>query len=360
MNDSPLDIVGSTSRALCALGHRILQLNPWVISVILVALMLIKDGVGFYYVFEPQEISSAFPLPLAGPDASSFGWPLIVWALQLETYRGLWLIPLASMLVACITLTPVLAAKLGRPVAYTASAVTLLGPIPLAGFSHLGRHDFLILIGGCSLAISLRKPIIAVLSALLMSLGNPEQALLATSLLLAILVLLGQRSALRGGIAAISAAVIFWVASSIWLSSLGVPSRIQYLRDVMAEFAPIALRNLPTLAWATYGLVLLAIVMLVVASSGLRRWLLLVAVLLPLGLFFIGDQSRIAVAVSTPVAIYSTILVLRRIFKYQDAAKAPEMTAGVIAVAVIAPSIHILFLGGYFEPYASLIDLLGP
>lgn len=293
----------AVTRALKSFGYSLQQLNPWVFSTFFVIVMLVKDGIGFFYVFDPAVVSAEFPIPLDGPDASSFGWPLIVWVLQIESYRGLWLIPLAVTLVAALVLAPLLCLRFDRPTAFALTLVLLLGPIPMSLLSHLGRHDFLVVVGGVALVLSLNRPVLAVLAALVMSSGNPEQAMVA-SILLLLAILLTQRNQFRSAsIAAATTSVIYWLAVTALLSVTGSSSRIATLTSVIPDASRIALSNLPVLLWATYGLTSFALVAMLIATRGWRRVALFAVAMVPIAMHFLGDQTRIGIAVATPLIV---------------------------------------------------------
>ena len=358
MNKFSLDIVGPSSRALGALGHRVLQLNPWVFSVILVSLMFIKDGVGFYYVFEPAEVSADFPLPLAGPDASSFGWPLIVWALQIDSYRGLWLFPLMAIAASALVLTPILVKRFEKSISYAVATVVLLGPIPMSLLSHLGRHDFLVVIGGVILALSISRPLIAIVAALLMSLGNPEQAMVATMLLLVAVIALRRKDLRFGSTVAAVSASVYWIAVSVFLAATSSGSRLGTLSSVVPDASRIAVSNLPVLIWATYGLTAFALAAVLVSLAGWHRVALLGASLAPILLYFLGDQTRIGIAVATPIMIFSLMCALESLMRRLEVGQRQVALGFILVTALILPSVHVLYAGGVFEPYSFLIGFI--
>jgi len=345
------------TRTLQSCGGFLEQRNPWIVSVALVLIMFLKDGIGFFYVFDPATVSAEFPIPLDGPDASSFGWPLIVWALQLETYRGLWLIPLVIIVVSALLLTPLLARRFDRPTAYAISTVLLLGPIPMSLLSHLGRHDFLVVIGGVALVLSLTRPVLAGVAALVMSAGNPEQAMVATVLLLLAVQLTQRRSFVRASLAAAISAGSYWLFASMLLTMSGGSSRIGTLSSVIPDASRIALSNLPVLLWTTYGLSLFAVIVMLLSTPGWKRLALLAVMIVPVALYFLGDQTRIGIAVATPLMVFATIAVLHNIMP-RLSASARQTTLGATALgAVFIPSIHILYAGGVWEPYTFLVQL---
>ena len=358
MNKFSLNIVGRSSLALGAFGRRLWQLNPWVFSVILLSFMFIKDGFGFYYVFEPQQISSDFPLPLAGHDASSFGWPLIVWGLKIESYRGLWLIPFITIAVSALTLTPILRKHYGKSIGYAIATLVLLGPIPMSLLSNLGRHDFLVVIGGVALALGIRRPLVAIVATILMSLGNPEQAMASTVLLLIAVTAMGKTEFRPGSAAAAISATIYWLITTVILTATGSESRLGTLSSVVPDASRIAVSNLPVLVWATYGLTVFALVAVLISLQGWRRITLLGASLFPIAMYFLGDQTRIGIAVATPFMIVTSMCVLEEVMRGLKVDQRKVVLGSLFVVALILPSVHILYAGGVFEPYSFLIGFV--
>lgn len=320
--------------------------------------MLLKNGVGFFYVFDPEVVSREFPLPLPGPDASSFGWPLVVWVLQLDTYRGLWLIPLSVILISALALAPILTRRFDRPTAFTIALVLLLGPIPMSLLSHLGRHDFLVVIGGVALALSLRRPALAAGAAVVMSLGNPEQAMVAAILLLAAVLITRNKELRSASISAVLVAGTYWFAVSLFLTLTGNPSRIGTLNTVIPDASRIALSNLPVLVWSTYGLSTFALLALIVSVRSWRSVALLSVAAVPIALYFMGDQTRVGIATATPLIVFATIAVVENVMCHlRESSRTSAVGAIALATAVV-PSVHILYVGGVFEPYTFIVDIL--
>jgi len=355
---NPIDYRREVTRALESFGDILQRLNPWVFSVLLVTVMLLKDGIGFFYVFDPAVISSEFPLPLEGTNAGSFGWPLIAWALQLETYRGLWLLPLLVILATALVFSPVLSRRFDRPTAFSIAVVLLLGPIPMSLLSHLGRHDFLVLIGGVVLALSLRQPILAVLATVVMSSGNPEQSLVATLLLLLAVIAL-KLTHLRAAAAwATGVAAVYWLGVLLILRNLDRPSRLESLAAVAPDFTRITVQNLPVLIWATYGLSTFALLTLIISSRRWNRIILIGAASAPILLYFLGDQSRIGIAAATPIIVLATVLVVRQLMDSLNPQRRSIALASITSAAIVLPTVHILYLGDIYAPYRFLVDIL--
>ena len=355
---SHIDYRREVTRVLESFGNLLQRINPWVFSIFLVVVMLLKDGVGFFYVFNPADVSSEFPLPLEGTNAGSFGWPLLAWALQLETYRGLWLIPLLVILTTALVFSPVLSRRFDRPTAFAIALVLLLGPIPMTLLSHLGRHDFLVVIGGVVLALSLRRPFLAVLTTLVMSSGNPEQSLVATVLLLLAVIAL-KLTHLRAAAAwATVVAAIYWLGVLLILRSLDRPSRLESLAAVVPDFTRITVQNLPVLVWATYGLSIFALLALITSLRGWNRIVLAGVTAVPILLYFLGDQSRIGVAAATPIIVLATVLVVRQLMESLNSQRRSIALASIAITALVLPTVHILYLGDIYAPYRFLVDIL--
>jgi hypothetical protein len=190
-----------------------------------------------------------------------------------------------------------------------------------------------------------------------MASGNPEQAMVATVLLLLAVLLTQQRTFLVAGLAAAISAGVYWLVASMVLTVSGSSSRIGTLSVVIPDASRIALSNLPVLLWATYGLSLFAVVAMLIGTHRWRRLALLVVITVPIAFYFLGDQTRIGIAVATPLMVFATILVLRNTITLLSASTRQTALGAMALGALVIPSVHILYAGGVWEPYTFFVQL---
>ncbi|MEZ5117533.1 MAG: hypothetical protein R2737_14830 [Candidatus Nanopelagicales bacterium] len=135
----------------------------------------------------------------------------------------------------------------------------------------VGRYDPLTYVGAC-LIVLVPSRSSAVLGALVMALGNPEQAVVACAALLILSGASAFRDWRRVALTALATSGTVWLAVQLWLSLNGVGrSRLTVLPEYLGASLHRAMDNPATFAWSWLGVGWLLVLALLVVSPGWSR-----------------------------------------------------------------------------------------
>jgi len=327
-----------------------------VLAGVLVLVALYKAGVAFEV--SAQSPTPAFPLPEPGISPTSFGLPALVTALQLTgnaTAIGLVMFALTAGMLFLFAFAIL---RRDREGGLVVASLVLLGPVGIAAFGNVGRHDWFVIAGSLLFVLLGRRVIWACIAAIVMVLGNPEQAFISLAIMFAVSFIsqfhVWRRSS---GIALMLAAMIN-VALVIWVESLGLDSRVSWIDYHLYWGLKNFLLNLPLSIYAAYGAGWFLILILLWRLRGSQRFLgLTFLVIVPLVVTAMThDQTRVMVGISavSGVIIYralarDSVKVLRDTF--------PNSWQAVLVITlVLLPSIEITNQGVVRPPYLWLFE----
>jgi len=328
-----------------------------VVFVLLVA-AIVKSGVAFEVVAQSPE--PAFPLPEPGIAATSYGMPVLVTVLQLTgNAAAIGLTMLALTLVALFVFARTVF-RSGRDTGLLVAGLVLLGPIGIAAFGNVGRHDWFLLVGSLLFALKGTRLGWGITAAVLMVLGNPEQALLASVALLLLTFVSPFRELRRSAMWAVVLIAVVMVGLTVWVELLGLDSRTSWIGFHVLSGLKTFLLNLPLSIYAAYGAGWVLVGILLWRTQGRSRWLAAIALLvIPLGATALtDDQTRVFVGVSTVVAVVVFQQIAADGVRWLETTFAGVWRTFLVGGLLLLPAIEITYLGGVRTPYEWIFDFL--
>ena len=331
----------------------------WTISILLLLIALLKSGVAFEVA--AQNPQPAFPMPEPGIAPTSFGLPALVEIFQLTgnaTAIGLMMFALTAIALSVFAFQML---RSSRDSGLVLAGLVLLGPIGVVAFGNVGRHDWFLLVGSLLFALKGSAVRWALVSSVLMVLGNPEQALLAV---LALLVLSGIPKFRRYRRPSLCATAFVSVAAAgltLWVELLWIDGRASWLGYHLVMGLQNFFVNLPLSIYAAYGAGWILVIALMLRTSGrFRAYAFVALVAIPLGATAITfDQTRVFVGVSVLVSVVvyremagASVVWLTKTF--------PERwRVLLLGILIILPAIEITYAGIVRPPYEWLFDFIG-
>ena len=322
----------------------------------LVLVTLYKSGVAFEV--SAQSPTPAFPLPEPGISPTSFGLPALVAALRLTgnaTAIGLVMFVLTAAMLFLFALVVI---RRHRDGGLIVASLVLLGPVGIAAFGNVGRHDWFIIAGSLIFVLLGRRIVWACLAAIVMVLGNPEQAFISLVIMFAISFIpqfhTWRRSA---GIALVLVAIIN-VALVIWVESLGLDSRVSWIDYHLYWGLKNFFLNLPLSIYAAYGAGWILILILLGRLSGRQRILgLTFLVIVPLLVTATThDQTRVMVGISAVSSVLIFCALAKDSVEFLRDTLPNSWRAGLVITLVLLPSIEITNQGVVRPPYLWLFE----
>lgn len=315
-----------------------------VIALGLLVVTFLKVGITFRpFAADPLE---SFPTPRDTWAQLSYGMRTIHWIIGSEVS----LVPIVAatgLLLLAITIVITASRHAGsRLEGLLVLVVILMGPAITVFLSNFGRPDAFTITGGLIVGLLGRRPIWAAIGAILMVLGNPEQAVVGTVLLL-VLTLIPPLRPWRGG-ALISSAITLVGFSLLLLyaRTTGVGSRLQYLPELLGNSIYGFVANLSLGIYAGY-----AILWIVLGAFALRLTIpqaslvAVAAIVIPLTITAVTlDQTRVFVGVTT--ASIGTI----------TASTAPHITRWMKSQRFSLPIITLLAVGVFLPAFEVSAD----
>lgn len=338
------DRVFQRLQALEAAERLLARLPLPVIAFGLLSLTFLKVGVTFRpFAADPLE---SFPTPRDTWAQLSYGMRTVHWIIGSEASlvpivaaTGLLLLAIAVVLTASRHVE-------SRQEGLLVLVVILMGPAITVFLSNFGRPDAFTITGGLMVGLLGRRPIWAAIGAVLMVLGNPEQAVVGTVLLL-VLTLIPPLRPWRGGALISSAIALVGFASLvIYARSTGVGSRLQYLPDLLGNSIYGFTANLSLGIYAGYAILWIVLGAFVLRLSAIHTLIAVVsAIVIPLAITAATlDQTRVFVGVTT--ASIGAI----------TASTAPHMTRWITSQRFSLPIFTVVVIGVFLPAFEVSAD----
>lgn len=269
--------------------------------------------------------TSSFPDPVDMYPQLSYGTRSIAYLLGLETNVGYSVMGIAFFVATDFLICLLASRVLPRQEAVWVIVLLLSGPMLWVLSGRLVHTDAFVLMGAVVVAFGGRRLWLALLGAVLASLGSPEQALIAFGCLSLLGVVPRYRSQLPGAVLAAGFSALAFASLTMWASSLGVATRSSVFLDLIKRSIGIFATQFPLTLYSGFGLSLAVVVFALLNER--FRWALVVflaSVFLPLTFAALTtDQSRILVitssAVVTALVIHNSkpiVGILRQRLKY--------------------------------------------
>lgn len=324
-----------------------------------VLLALLKNGVNVTYIFDPSVTTPAFPKPVGVNDGTSYGLTTLMWALGITSHGPMLVVAFILTIIVLAVASSVIFRRFGSTAGLAISGCILWGPIGLVLLSQVGRHDLLTIAGGLALGLGAPARLWAVVGALLMVAGNPEQSLLATGTFLLFSWALGDRARFRSGLIALGVTIVGYAVTTLVVMHFGLATRTTLFTEMFRESMVHFARNAPLTLYATYGLAGVALVVLVLGVRPRRGLLGLVAITVP---FVAGvvtaDQTRVSVCIAAPMAVTAMILAVEALSLKSPEPRGRTVVVLVALAALLLPPVQVVYPGRLYSPYEYLVSLV--
>ena len=302
--------------------------------------------------------TATFPAPLLTNDGTSYGVRSLAWILGINEpdsyFRLCFILTCVAFWMAGVLIWRVLPAR----AAIVVSVITALGPIGETLLGAIGRNDVVMICGALILGLAGRRVWIGVLAGIVMSAGNPEQAIVTSLAFVLVAFALRTPGIVRGALSSLVASGISYLALLVWMKHMGYESRIDALGTYVRQSLTYFLQAAPLSLYAAFGL---GAVFIAITCTVLwwRRALFLVVGIVVIPMFFTAitlDQTRITVALSAAgIAALLVWSVPRCLSALQNRGFAYGAAALVI-ISILLPSIAVSYPGQIILPYKTGVE----
>lgn len=311
--ESPVLVVARD--ALESLGGWFQRLGfAWSAALMLIVLVA-KSGLEFESVnVRDAYLPAARALPRpAGYFSASLGNLALVRLLGVDTVSAWLALHTVLLVVAVVSCIWVVSRNpVWLPTNY---AMLLVGALALsAGLTvSIGKYDVLTFFGGV-LLVSVKRRSSAVVAAMVMALGNPEQAVVASLCLLILTLAPVAERWRRRAFLGLGVALVVWVLVQVWFLSSGqLGNRLTviprwFLKSLQARWTEGAFG-----LWSWYGVMWLIVLVVLVAWTGRARWAAAVALVALRGLVttVTVDGARVFALCALPAALVAAAKVFQ-------------------------------------------------
>lgn len=356
-DDEGRDCCRPTSRA--ARLDIFLRDVPWVLFVIgLVGIGSLKAGV--HLLGTPAALES-WPAPLPTAESISYGNRSIAFILGWEfagAYAAISLFVSGAALVALgFILRPGKYGVDGRLLAI----VIILGPIGQVLMTNVGGHDAWMFLGALVTAAFGRKAGGVAIGVVLMSLGNPEQAVIAMGCLLFITFIPNFKERRQPAFFGLILAIAFLVALSLYATLVGVSTRGGYIEGYLLEGLNNFFINFPLSLFAVLGISWIVVGWVLADMSNRNRFMFFVGVIAVPLLFtaITVDQTRVFVGLSSAALMTVLLDAVPRMHKEVQIAGLRNALCWTFLLAVLLPAVLITYTGHASVPYAWVFGKIG-
>lgn len=348
-------------KGLFRLDGWLITIPLWIYSLTLMVAIVIKGGISFAPL-GTDELAS-FPLPPENWSSLSYGMRTIVFLTGQDGDLAFGVVGFVLVLSSIVLITFLASRSFEPTVARVFLALIIVGPIGMILMNRIGRNDVFMILGAVIFTLHGRRILLMLIGLVLMLLGNPEQTVVAMSILLLISMLPQLRQWRMKAFSGLVVALI--VFAPLWLlaRSVGVKSRIEFLQDYLSSSFYAFAANLPLSLYAAFGAVWLVIGWLFIKSSMRNRvWLLLALVVVPVVVTMITvDQTRVFVGVTTiAIAVLLKEFLPKLVEQLMDLNFKPILAASFIIVLFL-PVIDIWGSSGHARtPYLWVFTSIVP
>ena len=182
-----------------------------------------------------------------------------------------------------------------------------LVPVVSSLFMWIGMYDVVFVLGLVTVAFS-RRWYFAIAGALIMSAGNPEQALVAAAIYVILTIAPSVADRRRHALTALLTTGVALIPVLLWQQSQDASGRASYLNSPI-QGMKFLIQNWPHSVWAWFGILWLVVACGILAAAKRDRWILLLAlVVLPGAVtLMVNDWNRVFWLMSTlPLLVVGT------------------------------------------------------
>lgn len=348
-------------QGLLSLNSWLVSTRLWIYSSLLTVAIVIKGGISFSPL-GTDELAN-FPLPPANWSSLSYGMRTVVFLTGQDGDISFGVVGfiLAIISIAVITL---LASQTFEPaIARIFLALVIVGPIGMILMNRIGRNDVFMILGSVIVALHGRRILIFVLGLLLMILGNPEQTVVAMTILFFISMLPELKQWRVKALAGLFAAVLIFAPLWLMARSIGVKSRVEFLQEYLSNSFYAFAANLPLSLYAAFGAVWLVIGWVFIKLNMRNRlWLVLALIVIPVIVTMITvDQTRVFVGVTTVAVVALLRESLPSMVQKMGDFNLKPILASTFLIVIFLPVIDIWGTSGHAQtPYLWIFTSIVP
>ena len=316
--------------------------------------------VGVFFVGSPPPIAN-FPEPLPTASAISYGNRTVAFVLG-------WEFPSAYSIIS-LFLTGLSIAVLGlvlRPQKFGVDSrllaiLIVLGPMGQVLMTNIGGHDAWMFVGALVIGVLGKSVKWAIVGVILMLLGNPEQAVVATFTLLLMTLIPDFKVRRKPTFTAFTVAMVCFITLSVYASFTGASSRLGYLSTYITQGLENFSINLPLSLFAALGINWIVVVWFITRMQHRQRLILITSTLvIPMALTAITvDQTRVFVGLSSAVVVVILVEAVPRIRAEAESIGYQNYLFWTAALAIFLPAILVTFDGSIHTPYSWLFSKVG-
>ena len=331
-----------------SLGRSLANFEAWVTRIprtafvaVVFALAFVRNGFDLFDLDWAVTGSAIERLPEAVNYISwSWGNLLIAKLLGVQD-QNTWYALHVALTVVALFLPLIAARRLHRPEFHTFAVYWFLLPVVGSLLMWIGMYDVISVIGAVTIALS-RSWWQAALGAVIMSAGNPEQAIIAAGAFLVVAHHTNLRAHRSPAWVAFVVSLIAFAGSRFLIAGDSTDDRSDLLRSPLESFELLVL-NWPSSIWGWNGIVWLFVIAVFVVSSWKDRGLLALGLLLiPAAAVFVTyDWDRVYWLVTT-----ASLVALG--CRFAQSHLSSSLRGGVLALALISLIIIPTKSGGTF------------
>lgn len=343
------------------LNRWLISIPIWVYTVIMGVAIIVKSGLSF----APLDASEFqnFPLPPNYWPALSYGMRSLVYGTGQTDSTTFGIIGLLLVLITIITITFLAKQALDPVAARLFILFAIVGPIGMVLFNRIGQNDVFVILGAVLITFLGMRWFPFLIGLTLMLLGNPEQTVVALSVLLLLSGIPRLKVWRRRAIAGLLISLVVFLFLSSLARSVGAKSRLEYLPDYLSNSFYAFAANLPLSLYAAFGAFwLIAAWIFVHLNRNERIWLVVGLVLAPLAVTMITvDQTRVFVGVSVLAVFILLKTYLADIKQNLDARGISSVIAAALIIVLFLPVIDIWGSDGHARtPYLWIFSSVVP
>jgi hypothetical protein len=332
--------------------QRLNQLPIWGFTLVLICFAVIKGGFTINALI-PEPLSN-YPTPPSTFSSTSYGLRTLAWILRMDYPGSYVVLGLIITAVALATITWAVRRTSQTDDSRIILVFILLGPITLILLNNIGQHDALMILGGSILGLLGRNWIWALVGAIIMVSANPEQAVVASILLLLMTFAPQLRNWRLGAGIAVGLSAVASITIGMWAHSVGVESRIGFITGLLGNSFYQFFGNFPLSVYAGYGITWVVVIWITRQASIVFRWLIGVALIaIPFFMTAITlDQTRVFVGLTTAAILAVLVTFVPQMREAAVAAGYANPLFWTFAAAIFLPAIEVWSKGYVRVPYA--------
>jgi hypothetical protein len=325
---------------------------------IALALGIIKTGIRL----DPLPGSDAqfFPQPPNSFSATAFGLRGLVWLLTPNSSLGFVIMGLVVVAVVIAVSTATFHRLLTNEASRILLLVLLVGPIGGTLYTTIGQNDSLLILGSLIVAVSGKKITVSALGLAIMILANPEQTVVAWSVLLIMSFTPILREWRRYASYGLIVAFAGFLAISVGVRAAGAGDKTQFLDDFLLQSVHNFASNLPLSLYALFGFSW-PLVLVLVYTQGARTALVGALALVPAIVVtaVTVDQTRVLVGVTTMATLTWMISSLKKVDSGSFRFSISNRLAWMFLLALVLPSVMVFGPSGLpWGPYSWVFHAL--